>query len=176
MTYRLWSSQSNNGCLLVQESSSFSVHEDEHLGWSSVDTGILKKQALMPVKEWTCQQGESKQAKSKSFPFPCSFYRLPWEGIARLKVDLPTSKDLDYRLVFPPQNTWVKSGTFHFKEKSSHRCSQQLGFYFIPDEVKLTSKSCHYRWLGHCTSTPTIYEKFSHCEPLPVFGVSLFLF
>jgi hypothetical protein len=62
-------------------------------------------------------ESKGTQAKSKSFPFPCSFYRLPREGVARLKVDLPTSKDLDYRLVFPPWKTWIKSGTSHFKRK-----------------------------------------------------------
>ena len=36
----------------VQESSSFSVHEAGSLSWSLLYTAILKKQSLMPVKEW----------------------------------------------------------------------------------------------------------------------------
>jgi hypothetical protein len=38
--------------------------------------------ALMLVKEWTCQQGEGKQAKSK---LPSSMPRHPAKGMARIK-------------------------------------------------------------------------------------------
>jgi hypothetical protein len=42
----------------------------------------------MPVKEWTCEQGESKQAKPKSFlPF-MSLYRLPAEGVPQIRFGL----------------------------------------------------------------------------------------
>lgn len=39
----------------VQEWSNGSVQEAECLRWSSVDSEILKKMAVMPGKEWTGQ-------------------------------------------------------------------------------------------------------------------------
>lgn len=38
----------------AQESSSCSVYEAGCLNQSSAHAGILKKQALIPVKEWIC--------------------------------------------------------------------------------------------------------------------------
>lgn len=46
----------------VQESTSCLVHKTRCLSWSSVDVRILKKHALMAVKEWS----EDKQAKIKA--------------------------------------------------------------------------------------------------------------
>ena len=43
------------------ESKSSSIHKADCASWSSVDTGIPKKWALLLVKEWTCQQGERKE-------------------------------------------------------------------------------------------------------------------
>ena len=64
----------------------------------------------MPVKEWTCQRGESKQAKSKTFYRPHPYigfqkvwYRIEWvfpSQRSRLKVQI---KDVDWKWIFPLQ-------------------------------------------------------------------------
>ena len=100
----------------------------------------------MPVNEWACQWEQGQAGKEqKSFPFPCSFYRLPREGVARLKVDHPTSKDLDYRLVFPPQKTWIKSGTSHFKRKKV--------LTGVPSSLGFTSFQMKSSWQPKVAST-----------------------
>lgn len=38
----------------------------------------------MPVKEWICQQGESKQAKSTSFLSPCPYIGFQWSFPAQM--------------------------------------------------------------------------------------------
>ena len=70
--------------------------------------GILKKQALIPVKGWfisrvdgLASENEDKQAKSKA-----SFFHVLNTGsqkkvYPRIQVYLPTSKDLDLGWVFP---------------------------------------------------------------------------
>lgn len=57
------------------------------------------KQALMPAKEQTCWQGESKQAKSTSFLLP-SLCRLPAETVARIKGMYFYLKDPDQKWIF----------------------------------------------------------------------------
>jgi hypothetical protein len=59
-------------------------------------TGIPEKQAVAPGKEeWTCWQGESKQAKRDGFLLSCTgFQKKAWP---RLEVDLPNSNILDKR-------------------------------------------------------------------------------
>ena len=116
-TYRLKFSMQNGGLLellmscgpanpimaafkwKVGEYSSYFSCEGGCLSWSSVYTRILKKQALMPEKGGLNRKARSKQEKSLSFSL--SLYRLPAEGVARIKgvfppqrarleVDLPT--------------------------------------------------------------------------------------
>ena len=77
----------------VQESRSCSVYKAGCLCWYSVDSGILKKWALMSTKGWTClaMQG-SKQAKSKSFLLPCLYIAFQQKVWPRVKVCLPASR------------------------------------------------------------------------------------
>jgi len=51
----------------VQKTRSSSVHEAECLSWSSVYARIVKKWASMPVKEWTCQQGQAGKEQAAFF-------------------------------------------------------------------------------------------------------------
>lgn len=53
----------------VQDSGGCSVCKAGCITWSLVYAGIPKDWALIPGKEWTCWQGESKQAESKRFFF-----------------------------------------------------------------------------------------------------------
>ena len=58
----------------------------------------------MPVKESMCLQGKDKQDKKKPFFYPLSLYKFPAEGVAQIKVCLPSSRS-NYRLVvFLPQD------------------------------------------------------------------------
>lgn len=49
---------------------------------SSVCAGILKEEALVPVKEWTCQQ---EQAGKEELPSLCPLQRLPLKGVTQVK-------------------------------------------------------------------------------------------
>ena len=73
-----------------------STRLDVSFRWSSVYTRILKKSVPLPMKEWICQRDQEKveQAKSKLPPSMSFVERLLAEAAARLKMDLPTSKDL----------------------------------------------------------------------------------
>lgn len=64
---------------------------------SPMVSGVRKKQAPMPVKGWDCQPCEGKQARSKSFLFPCTyidFQQKVWlpSSRCRSKVCLPILK------------------------------------------------------------------------------------
>lgn len=52
-----------------------------------VSSGLQYTLALMPVKEWMLQQGESKQAKSKSFLLPCSGSDERWVFLLKLWIN-----------------------------------------------------------------------------------------
>jgi hypothetical protein len=61
-------------------------------------------------------------------PFPVSLHRLPAEGMARLKVCLPTPRSGSKVCVFTPTSkVQTRSGSTHFKssrkKKISHRCA-----------------------------------------------------
>ena len=57
----------------VQASSSSPVYKVGCLSWSSVYSGILKKQALMPPKGWTCQREQEQAGKKQKLPSVMSF-------------------------------------------------------------------------------------------------------
>lgn len=65
MTYRLQSEKK----LAVKAKSKVLVVDQSHkaacLSWSSLDTGVSKKQGPGPVKEWLYWQGKGKQAKNQ---------------------------------------------------------------------------------------------------------------
>lgn len=67
----------------IQEWTSCLLHQAGCLNWSSLYTRILKKQALTPVKEWTCQQKARKQ--EQKFLSCTSLQRLPSEDLAQIK-------------------------------------------------------------------------------------------
>jgi hypothetical protein len=49
----------------------------------------------MPMKEWTFEQGEGKQAKSKKLPSSIMLHRLPTEGLIQIKGVSSCPKGLD---------------------------------------------------------------------------------
>ena len=65
-------------------------HKAGYFSWSSVYVKILKKYIPMEMKEWLCEQGKAKQAKSKNLPSSMSLYWLPEEGIAQIKDVFPS--------------------------------------------------------------------------------------
>lgn len=72
----------------VQESSSCSVHEARCLSWSSVYARILKKLALVPVKENFLVRVRASRQREQLSLFHAFFNRLPAEGVAQLKDGL----------------------------------------------------------------------------------------
>jgi hypothetical protein len=98
---------------------------------------IWNTYTLMSLQEWTFQWEQELTERQQA-----SFFYVLYTGCQkkvwlRLKVDLPTSKRLD------------ENGYSHFKlfKKKFIKCVYKpLGFYFIPDVVKLATKNIHHSW------------------------------
>lgn len=113
MTYRLWSSSSDHGCLLMEcpRVQQLLSPEAAHLSWSSVVLEPWRSWALMPVKERTCY-GEGEQAGEEHKLLSSVFlYRHPDERC------LPTS-NTQIKRALPISNS----------AKNPHRCVLFGGF------------------------------------------------
>lgn len=101
-------------CEQIVQESSCSVNMAGYLSSSSVYARIPKIQALTPKNEWTCQQSQGKQAKSKRFLFPC-----PYIGFQQKKK----------AYVFPPQRSRLEMVCLlQIKQNNQQPCPPILDF------------------------------------------------
>lgn len=128
------------------ESRSCSVHKAGCLSWSSEHTGILKKWAGMPVKEWTWQ-GEAGRERKLWSPSLVLSRRC---GPDQRCIFLPHHRIEG--LCLPTLKVWVRSGFTYFKlrkKKFLTGVPSIFAFRLIPDAVKLTTKNSCYRPTEH---------------------------
>lgn len=82
-----------------------------------------KRQRYLPVRvRRSRHKGKKKKTSSLSFYVSCSQRVWP-----RFRVGPPIFSGL------------IKT--------IPHRCAQNLGFYFIPDGIRLTTEASHHRWI-----------------------------
>ena len=101
-------------------------HKAGYLSCSSVDVGIPKTQAPMQVKEWTCCQGETKQAK-KEQTLPSSIVLLA-EGLAQIKAVLFILKIWIKGIFIQPRDPDQRPVVF-LPQGPDHKCA--LDFWII---------------------------------------------
>lgn len=90
----------------LEESSNCPVHKAGCLTWSSLYTGILKKQAQRPVREWNVlpSWGQSGKKHRRSFLLLCPYTHFHQKVWPRLNVCLPNSRSKLKMCVFCSQN------------------------------------------------------------------------
>ena len=102
---------------------------------SLINAGILKKLALMPVKEWTCLVRQKQAGKKQQIP------RKAWP---RLEVVLPTSRS-GLKLCLPVSKSQFSSRPFHFKLSKN---PSQMCPYILCRQWGVNSKCSHVD--NHC--------------------------
>lgn len=127
VAYRLWSISPTMAVYQqeAQESSSYSVHEDGHLCWSSVQVRNFGEVDSMPAKEQ--EQAGKEQAKAPFFYVLYIGYHQQKVWVAQIEVD----------------SSYLKRSGFQMIQarKIPNRCTHSLGFQLILDTVKLINKN-----------------------------------
>lgn len=95
---------------IFQKSHSYLVHEPGSLSSSSVYARILKKLAVISMKEYTSETQSKQAEREHAFVSHALYIGCHHNVWPRLKVDFLTSKDLNWRYIFSPQRSRFEVG------------------------------------------------------------------